>query len=429
MLRVLGRLPRTRLHLFSCRNLPLDLLDYVLFLPGIWLSCALGPCIRLIGPAFIVAPVGFCLLYALFRRVVPPRLLTIYLGYCLLFSELSRYQLLPASWQIYFLEEAIVRQLIPMISFFAVAWAAKAYFWRRLISGNVFLGAPVVLFLSMIVAPVVMFQQGLGYEGDHSASAVFALLGSFTNNVSIALFFGTGVIFFTTDIRRLAALISMLLVAVTTHFAQFKLLTVVTLAILVGFPGRKAVVGAIAILVGIYVVGVNFVPAAMSADPNDGLRLALVADAFTSVADTYGVGIGYGKESVRWVYRFPNVPDFTFLPNAVTMTHSRFLEALSTGVENSFVEGLLRTGIVGFLLLVAATFAAFPLRKLPKDMQNHAAVVFSMLFIGCYVNSSLESPLAVVGLGFAYGYLLALRGASRFTLSRSVGLFMPVTFP
>jgi hypothetical protein len=89
------------------------------------------------------------------------------------------------------------------------------------------------------------------------------------------------------------------------------------------------------------------------------------------------------------------------------------LEALSTGVENSFAAALLRTGLLGCLLLTASIFAAFPPATLPRDVRNHAGVLFSMLFITCFVNPALESPLQSVGVGFVYGYLLALRARAR----------------
>jgi hypothetical protein len=139
----------------------------------------------------------------------------------------------------------------------------------------------------------------------------------------------------------------------------------------------------------------------------------LVDDALKSAVDTHGICIGYGKESVRWVYRFPGMPAFTFLPDVQSMTHSRMLEALSNGVENSFIEALLRTGVPGFLLLTLAIFAAFPPAGLPRSLENHAACLFAMLFLGLFVNASLESPLSVVGQGFVYGYLLALRASGR----------------
>src|SRR5262249_21340323 len=142
-----------------------DVLDYVLFLPCIWLTCSLGISLRLIGALFVVIPIGLCLAYAVLRRTVPPRLLSAYVAFCIFNAILSKYRLLPTSWQVHFMEEAIVRQLIPMLGFFAVAWASKAYFRRRLLCGNVFFGGPLILFSSFVVAPAVMFQQGLRYQG------------------------------------------------------------------------------------------------------------------------------------------------------------------------------------------------------------------------------------------------------------------------
>src|SRR5262245_55271396 len=112
---------------FPRRDRPPDVFDYVLFLPSIWLACGLGISMRLIGSLFVIVPVGLCLLYALLRRTVPPRLLGAYLAFCIVVAVLSHLRLLPTSWQIYFMEEAIVRQLVPLLGFFAVAWASKAY--------------------------------------------------------------------------------------------------------------------------------------------------------------------------------------------------------------------------------------------------------------------------------------------------------------
>ena len=395
------------------RSLSPDILDYVLFFPGIWLVCALGISLRLVGPLFAVAPIGSCLLYAVLRRTVPPRLLSAYFAFCILVAILSKYQLFPASWQVHFMEEAIVRQLVPLLGFFAVAWAAKAYFRRRLLSGDAFFGAPIVLALSFVVAPAVMFQQGLGYQEDYSAYAILAVYGTFINNTAIGYFFILGGIFLTHNWRRYAALVIVLGVALTSHFIQFRVLTAVVLVTLFGVPGRKVAVGVVVTLIGIYALGINFIPEMMIKSPNDGLRLALAADAFSSTIDTQGVGIGYGKESVRWLYRIPNMPDFTFLPDPRSMTHDSMLEALSRGVHNSFIQALLRTGVLGFFLLSAAFFAAFPSRNLPRGVRNHAASVFAVIFIGCFVDPALESAIQVVGVGFGYGYLLALRAAAR----------------
>lgn len=348
---------------------------------------------------------------------MPPRLLSAYFAFCVFAGFLSKYQLFPTSWQTYFMEEAILRQLIPLLGFFSVAWASKAYFRHRLLSGDIFFGAPLFLFLSMIAAPAVMFQQNIGYQGDHSVYAVLALLGAFINNVVIGLFFIIGAIFLKRGWYRYIGISIIFAIAVFSHFAQFRVFAVIILAILLGVPARRLLIGVVATLLVTYAVSMNFIPEAMTKSPNDGLRLALVADALSSAVDTYGIGIGYGKELVRWVYRYPNMPDFKFLPDAQSMTRDRMLEALSNGVENSFAQALMRTGVVGFLLLSAAIFAAFPSSDLPRQVRNHAGCLFAMLLLGLFVNSALESPLSAVGLAFVYGYLLALRARARLCVS------------
>lgn len=390
-----------------------DVIDYLLFLPSIWLVCALGVSLRLIGPLFVVIPIGVCLLYAVLRRTMPPRLLSAYLGLCIFFAILSKYHLLPSSWQSYFVEEAIVRQMIPVLGFFAVAWASKAYFRRRLFYGEPFVGAGSILVLSLVVAPSVMFQQGRQYQGDDPAQTVLALYGALINNTLIGMFFIMGAVFLAKDWRRYAGIAAVIGIAVTTHFAQFRILTVIALATLFGISGRMMVIGMVAIFTGAYAIGIGYIPQMMLESPNSGIRLAFVADALLSAVDTHGIGIGFGKESVRWRYDFPNMPDFTFLPDPNSITPDRMLEVLSTGVHNSFVQALLRTGVFGFLLFVAAFFAAFPPRNLPREVRNHASVVFGMIFISCFVNPGLETPIALVGIGFIYGYLLALRGYAR----------------
>lgn len=402
-----------QVYAYRRNGFPLDMYDYVLFLSGIWLSCGLSISLRLIGPGFIVTPVGFCVVYALIRRTMPPRMLGTYLLFCILVGVLSIFRIFPTSWQTYFFEDAIIRQLIPVVGVFAVAWGAKAYFRRRLLDGSVFIGATTVIVLSVVVAPLVTYAQGLGYEGDYSLYANIAELGAFINNMVIAFLFISGAIFFNTDWRRYAGLAFMLTVSFMSHFVQFKLLTVITIVALFGFPGRKVVMGAVAMFVAIYGVGMNYALDLLHSDPNDGLRLVFLSDVMKSVGDTNGIGIGYGKESVRWRYHFPGLPDFTFLPDPRSMSHARMLEALSTGVHNSFAQALLRSGAVGCLLLAAAFVAAFPPQNLPRNARNHAATVFAIMFIACFVNPALESPIQVVGIGFAYGYLLALKGRAR----------------
>lgn len=388
-----------------------DVLDYTLFLSGIWLACALAISLRLLGLFFIVVPVGVCLAYALLRQTVPPRLLAVYTAFCLFIALLSRYRLMPDSWQVHFLQEAVTRQIVPIVGFFAVAWASKAYFRRRLMSGNAFFGAPVFLFLSLVVAPAVMFQQDVQYPRASGQAAIVILYGALINNMVIAVFFIAGGIFLTNDWRRYGGILLLLGIALASPLAQFKILAVTTIVILIGVPGRLMAAALATALTSAYAVGLNFIPQTFALDPNSGIRLAFISDALVSVADTHGFGIGFGTESVRWRYEFPGFEDITFLPDTHNITHARMLEILSTGIHNSFFQAIFRTGVIGFILIVSAILVAFPPNRLPRGVRNHASTVFITIFLAMFVNPALESPLQIVGIAFSYGYLIALRAS------------------
>jgi hypothetical protein len=394
---------------YSYRERPLDALDYTLFLSGIWLVCGLGVGLRFIGPFFMVIPVGICLIYALSRLTVSPRVLSVYLVYCAFIAVLSTFRMLPTSWQTHFMSEAIVRQLVPMSAFFAVAWAAKAYFRRRIYSGDAFYDARTILLLSLVVAPILMFQLDRVYQNSTIASSIIGSFGSFVNNNTIAMFYILAIIFLMHGLGRYIGLTYVIVVAATTHFAQFKVLAVAVLVTLFGVSGRLTAIMTMIIISTLYASAIYLDPNGSLLLPNWGLRLEFVSDAISSVIDTYGVGVGFGTESVKWRYSLPGGEVFAFLPDPKLMTPDNMIEALSTGVENSFVQALLRTGVLGFVLFVTAILCAFPPQQLPRKVRDHAALCFCMIFIACFVNSCLESPLSAVGVGFVYGYLLALR--------------------
>lgn len=392
---------------------PRDILDYTLFIPCVWMLSGLGVYLRMGGTAIVLGLVAVLVTYAVLRRSPPPLWLTLYFIFCIAAAIASLYRLFPASWQIYFRDESVVRQLGPIISIFATAWAANAYFRRRLLAGDAFSGSAIILFLAFVVAPIIMFQQGFVYEGDDTTKSTIAMYGSFTNNIIIALFFVTAAAYCGTGWRRKLGIAALLTIAGITHFAQYRVMIMGALIILLGGPARLVTLALLSALIGLYMAGLFFIPQIMLESPNTGIRLAFILDAFKSLYDTYGLGIGYGTESVRWTYYFPGRPLVTFLPDPNLITPGEMLEVLSTGVHNSFIQALLRTGLIGFALLLMAFAAVFPRRTLPRPLRNHAAIMFTIITIACFVNPALESPIQGMGVGFAYGYLLALRNHDR----------------
>jgi len=394
-----------------CVPAHLDHLDTFVFLPCIWIACALGFAIGDYPMLFFIIP-PLCMAYVTVRRTMPPRLLAAYVMLCLVGGLLSWHQLFPHSWQLVFMAEAIPRQLTPVVSFFIVAWAAKAYFLRRIQAQDILAHAGLCMTLSYIVAPAIMFANGVHYEGDDTSSTIVAAFGSFINNITLGLFFVFGVLFYDRTARRYAVLAMILLIAATTHFVQFKLVALAAILMLVGAPPRFIVIAVISAFIASYAIEAFNIPAAVARNSDKGIRVAFIADAFRSLYDTYGIGIGYGTESVRWVYRFPGQPDFTFMPNPTTVSPERLMELLSRGVHNSFAQAMLRLGLPGLLLLGFAMFRAFPARHLPKPVLCHASMLFIVIFVACFVNPALESPRQLIGIGFSYGYLLALRASA-----------------
>ncbi len=390
----------------------LDGLDTFVFLPCIWIAAALGFAIGDYPMLFFITP-PLCLVYAIFRRIMPPRLLATYVILCLAAGVLSWYHAFPRSWQIVFVAESIPRQLAPILSFLCVAWAAKAYFLRRIQAQDILSGGGLIMILAYIVAPIVMFHSGVSYEGDDATSTILAAYGSFINSITLGSFFIFGHLFYSRGARRYAALAVILLIAATTHFVQFKLVALAAVIILIGFPPRLTVVAVVAAFIATYAIQAYDIPGAVAKNPDKGIRIAFVADAFQSLVDTSGLGIGYGTESVRFVYRFPGQPDFVFMPDPRTISKGRLMELMSRGVHNSFAQAMLRIGVAGCLLLTCAMFRAFPRPGLPRPVQCHASMLFIVIFVACFVNPTLESPRQLIGAGFSYGYLLALRSCAK----------------
>ena len=388
---------------------PRDLLDYGFFLPCVWLIAALGYNFRLGGPLIAKAVLGLCISYAALRCSTPPKWAGAFALICIAAAILSNYRVFPESWQVHFREEAISRQLGPVLVFFVMAWASKAYFERRLPSGDAFAGGGIMVFLGLVIAPIILYQQDFRYEMEDRLSSMLTMFGSFTNNISIAMFFLTAGALAGSGWRRYISVAIILMMFSLTSLAQFAIVTAGVLAILAGAPGRLIAVGIIGTLSLLYLVGYFFLAELLILAPNSGIRLVFLVDTFRSVFDTLGAGIGYGTESVRWRYNFPNRPEFVFLPEPSSMTHGQMLEALSTGVHNSLFQALLRTGLLGFAVLSFAFLSVFPGHHLPRKLRNHASINYAIMFICCFMNPALESPVQGLGVGFIYGYLLALK--------------------
>ncbi|TKB29837.1 MAG: hypothetical protein E5W69_04520, partial [Mesorhizobium sp.] len=121
------------------------------------------------------------------------------------------------------------------------------------------------------------------YPRASGQAAILILYGALINNMVIAVFFIAGGIFLTNDWRRYGGILLLLGIALASPLAQFKVLVVTMIVILIGVPGRLMAAALATALTSAYAVGLNFIPQTFALDPNSGIRLAFISDALSSI--------------------------------------------------------------------------------------------------------------------------------------------------
>jgi O-antigen ligase len=394
-------------------------LDHVLFLPVILLVCAMHWQLRLLGAAFIAVPLAL-LVYAMARRCPPPRALTFLIGFNVLVAAASYFRLLPESWPLFYVPEAILRQLVPLLSFFASAWAATAYFTQRIAEGAPARDQSLVLWASLGLSPFVMYLLGdLSYEGRGTALTIVYSYAQFPNGIIIAFVYMLGCLFSAAygPLARLGVVGYIVVCSAFIGVLQFRVFAFYIFGVLARIPAGGVLLVYLAGLAAVYLAGLHFVGELYKIDPNIAIRILFLRDALEVVRDTAGLGVGYGTESVRWHYDFDGVAELEFLPSG-EIGSTELLRAMSTGVHNSFLQSLMRTGVFGLVLMVAAFAAAYPARSVPSSTQKQCSAIFFSCLLVCLVNPALETPLQAIGVGFAYGYLVAINRAAGPTRAR-----------
>lgn len=128
-----------------------------------------------------------------------------------------------------------------------------------------------------------------------------------------------------------------------------------------------------------------------------GIRLIFARDAVQAIKQTFGLGIGFGKEAIKNFY--------PFLHDVHWDLKTQFHDFLFTMVHNSFLGVPLRIGLVGglaFFWFVVIT--ARPPRGVPLPMSRLASLCYIAAFINLFSDVGIESPTFSIGVC----YLLAL---------------------
>jgi hypothetical protein len=189
-----------------------------------------------------------------------------------------------------------------------------------------------------------------------------------------------------------------------TSFAQVMIVFPVALVMAVSPFPRITAAGFVATLLSIWTWGIFNLAAVWHADANSGVRLLFARDAFESIVETNGIGVGFGTEAIRNIY-----PEFAHRHINWYNSYSQFM---LTGLHNSFVGVPFRLGVIGgFIMIWLFFWTCFP-RSGPLPISRFLSMLYSLLVITLFVNVSLESPTYSMAVAFMLALLLIGRSAA-----------------
>jgi hypothetical protein len=135
-------------------------------------------------------------------------------------------------------------------------------------------------------------------------------------------------------------------------------------------------------------------------DANSGWRLAFWKDAVEASAQVWGVGVGFGTESLRNEY-------------SALLDRESYREEgedfLLVSTHSAFIDTLFRLGVVGLGLLVLILVRCFPLRRMPLASRAQCCTMFAILVLCLHSNLGLQSPMYSLGVAIGIGFLQSER--------------------
>lgn len=246
----------------------------------------------------------------------------------------------------------------------------------------------------LVVSPLVLTLFGEPLEGNVS----YFLLNSFSGpELFLTVLIGWMVF------HKLQGMAPFLVVPVLILLSTHLNTALSFLALLVFRTRRLLVLGAI-VGAGLFllsgVVAPFFWKPILELNANNGVRAVFWGDAWRAVIDTWGVGIGFGREAIRGVYYIyadpwslvrPEEPDFLFI-----------------GVHNSVVQAGFRMGIVGAVLVVLLLLRLRPRRSPRTATEQFDAWLFFVLVMIVCSNVAITGMYHLPGVTAVWAWL-ALR--------------------
>ncbi|WP_029031215.1 O-antigen ligase family protein [Salinarimonas rosea] len=246
----------------------------------------------------------------------------------------------------------------------------------------------------LVLNPLVLTLFGEPLEGGHS----YFLLNSFSGaELILTALIGWWVFHALSGVAPFLAV--PILIVLTTHLNT----ALAFLALLVFRTRRLLVLGSLAgvlLFLATGVVAPLFWEPLLALDANNGIRAVFWGDAWLAVRDTWGVGVGFGREAIRGVYYFyaepwslkrPDEPDFLFI-----------------GVHNAVVQAGYRLGILGAVLVVLLIVRLRPRRSPRTATEQFDAWLFFVFVMVVCSNVAITGMYHLPGVTAVWAWL-ALR--------------------
>ena len=318
----------------------------------------------------------------------------------LVYVVLSYLHAFPTAWTRYHDTSVIPQQasflaiLLPMVAASQKWWEDSRFNHNR----------DAVLIAVVVVAFGLGSVVDLALLGDTSFRASFTL----RNHVFLGLL-ALSYLAFRPGKWRYTAILALLLVSAWcvahNYFLQNTIVYLTILGFLattiVGIPADRLILAAFLVLLATAtIVGLQDPGRVFEIDANSGWRLAFWKDALEATAQTWGVGVGFGTESLRNEY-------------SALLDRENYREEggdfLLVSTHSAFIDTLYRLGIVGFGLLVLILARCFPHRSTPVSARAQCCAMFAILVLCLHSNLGLQSPMYSLGVAICIGYLQSER--------------------
>lgn len=367
---------------------------------------ALNPMIRLAGGVLYVAYIACAAVFVfsmlltrglwVFSQMTAMRYLfglsalgTLYLG-------LSYLNLLPNAWTVFY-DRSVIPQQASFVYALALLVMASYALFRGILSDK---KNATFFFVLCLVFPIYRaIALGVGDGLD-------LRLNTFSNPM-LPAYLALGHLVFVTYARssRMSATILGLLCAIPTNFLQNAIGGIYMAAI--GFTRRPRLIlfGLILSAVAVSVIGQWYSEEVWRRSPDTGVRLWMMHDGVQGLIQSYGMGVGFGKESLKNYFQLSATIQFIDMKNGVT-------NFLVVGIHNAVVQMFYRLGLAGGLLFVAFITACNPLDVRHVGLRNSATFAYGIAFLTIWSNPCIESQAYHAGLALAFGYILACKAVA-----------------